>query len=180
MTALVHISFGGSRTADKSSRPPGSDTPRGSLYHEAARQRVVSQRQLAAALDSKTTPVLAFASAILPAFGALLTLSGKPVPPEAFAIYGIAFAIYVALWVRVRQALQIRSWHVRPDLARLRSISHDRGEAVARVWAADEYQREYEQNAPQLRVKAHALTAAIVLLPVEAFLLTVAALLVVI
>jgi hypothetical protein len=64
--------------------------------------------------------------------------------------------------------------------AYLRSISRDHGEAVARVWAADEYQREYEQNAPQLRGKARALSAAMVLLPVEAFLLAVAALLIVV
>jgi hypothetical protein len=121
MAALVHISFGESRAIDRPSGLPMSDTARGSIYHDAARQRVADQRRLADALDSKTAPILAFASAILPAFGALLTLSGKPVPSEVFAIYGIAFAVYITLALRVRQATRVRAWHVRPDLAVLRS-----------------------------------------------------------
>lgn len=154
---------------------PATSAPE--VFYEVAMQRLSEQIGRLTRLDSKTATVFTFASAILPVFGGLLTLSDRTLPSSSIALFVLGLLIYGALLWFSYQAYQVRWWSFRPELETLKEHSKRSDELVMKWWVAEECSRSVKTNEPMIAKKTRNLFLAIALLPAEALVLSLAALL---
>jgi hypothetical protein len=143
-------------------------------YYEVASSRLDEQLGSIDALDGKASTAFGFSAALLPIFGVFF--AGTDHPEGATVLYALALAVYVGLVLAALMAYRVAGWSYRPDLDTLRANSERYAEYEVRLWAADECRRSINHNTPLLDRKAGWVKMALVLLAVDAVLLSAAAL----
>lgn len=148
--------------------------PATETFYDVAMQRLNEQMDRVDKLDSKLAAIFSFSAAILPIFGALLALFGKGRPKASIGLYIVAF-VFLLLFSAF--AYRAREWSLRPDPEVLQERSAIYDEAAVRFWVAAECVRSITENRSLLNRKANHVSVAIVLLALDAVLLSVAAVL---
>jgi hypothetical protein len=148
--------------------------PAEDVFYEVALRRLSEQMELVDKVDSKVSTVFTFAAALLPISGALIGLIKSDPPNATLYVYGAAALAFFVLICASARAFLVAEWVINPDLVTLETNSQTYENAEMRLWVAQECARAFRQNEPQLRKKNAAVTAAILLLVVEALLLSVA------
>ena len=149
--------------------------PAPEVFYTVTGERLNEQFRTVEALDSKTATIFSFASAVLPVYGGLLAFSGRGLSALSWAFLIAGVVAYAVLLGVSYKAYQVGEWSVRPNVQDLRDNSTQYDEAPMKWWVAEERTRSVTENEGKLATKAHFVTASIVLLPVEAILLTLAA-----
>jgi hypothetical protein len=144
------------------------------VFYDVASSRLDEQVGRIDALDAKAATAFGFSAALLPIFGVFFATSNPP--NTATALYSVALIVYIALLVVTSRAYGVSGWSFRPDLATLEGHSKTRPEDDVRLWAAEECVRSITANEPRLRLKATYAKTALILLAVDAVVLSVAAL----
>lgn len=144
------------------------------VFYEIASERLNEQMSRIDALDTKIAGTFSMTTALLPLFGALLSFADRKPPELAVWLYGAAVVLYVPLIAFSFLAYVGAKWSRRPRLDQLaqKAVEHD--EPTIRRWVAESITRSIEQNEPPLTRKGQWVTAAIVVLGLESFLLAAA------
>jgi hypothetical protein len=125
-------------------------------------------------LNVTSMAVFSTSAALLPIFGVLLALVEKGHPRPALWLYVAALGTYVVLLVVGAFAYGISRWSQRPEPGTLQTVSAVYDDESVRFWVAAECVRSLEANRAALGRKAFLTSAAIVLLAIDAGLLSLA------
>lgn len=144
------------------------------VFYDVASSRLDEQVGRIDALDAKAATAFGFSAALLPIFGVFFATSNPP--KAATGLYAAALIVYIALLVATSRAYGVSGWSFRPGLETLEGHCKTRQDVEVRQWAAEECVRSITANEPRLRLKATYAKAALLLLAVDAVLLSIAAL----
>lgn len=167
-----------SRPEEEPAAPADRRAPTsGEVFHDAAVRFLDVQITTDDTLDRQNATVISVGSAVLPVTVGLLGLSERVIPTEAAATLSIALACYFLLLLCSWRGSRFRGLEFRPHLPTLREHSDNYEGSELRWWVALEYVDSTEVNRVSLEQKARWIGAANTLLYLEAFLLSLAALL---
>lgn len=162
-------------------QPPPSATPREptpeSVFHDAVVRLLDVQINTNNALDTRNGTTFSVASTVLPVTVGLLNLGMTRITGSAIVALAAALGCYVLLLVCSGRASAIRGLEFRPHLLTLSEHSQAYPGNILQQWVAQEYLASTEANGRQLARKARWVGAASVLLYIEGFFLSLAALL---
>lgn len=143
-------------------------------FYDVAMRRLSDQMDRADKLNATAVGIFSTSAAILPIFGALLALFGKAHPRAAVWLYVAALGIYILLLAMAALAYSVSEWSLRPEPETLRQYSEVYNDPEVRFWVARECVLSIEANRRRLGRKASLVAMAIVLLAIDATLLSVA------
>ena len=90
-------------------------------------------------------------------------------------LYSTALLIYFAFICLCAHAYLLARWTLNPNLEDLKTNSQTYDNSAMRVWVAEECMRAIAENEPKVEQKATALTRAVVVLILDALLLSISA-----
>jgi len=116
------------------------------VFYEVAMQRLSEQMGHVDALDSKVATVFAFANAILPIYGGLLTFSDKSLPPHSWGLLAFGLLAYVLLLFFLYHAYQVRRWDFRPHPPTFQELCLQHDDLTMKLWVARECVLSIKRN----------------------------------
>ena len=147
-------------------------------FYDVAMRRLDAQKAQIDALDAKGAALTTTAGLLLPIFGALLASFVRHMLMWAYVVFGIAFALYLAMVViQLVLATRVKGWSNRPDLKTLEQHASRHNELTVKRWVAAEAAASVARNNGPLMAKGVAASRAfagfigvVALLVVSAFI----------
>ncbi len=150
------------------------------LFYDLALRRLDDQMNRVDVLDDKAAKLFPIATGALPIFSAVLALFGRQpsLPGLTIVLLGLSLVSYFIMLFFLYRSIQVGDlWDFRPHMRTLQAYYQaGNDEDTLRQWVANECLLSLEFNAPKIAKKAQNVFWAIVCFPIQAVLLSLAAL----
>lgn len=144
------------------------------VFYEVSMKRLDEQWERIDTLNTRAQSVLTFASAVLPIVSAAIIVSRSNLNTTVIGLLAFSVIIYLIVAGLTFGSMWPRNWSLRPDIPSLQAAAANQDEITIKWKVAEECAKSIEENDKNLQAKANLLEYALMIVPVQILLLTLA------